>query len=406
MMDIEKKTPFKAKGTLFETFIPDNLSHRDDQMMMLTNILTNLLHTGQSSNIFCYGKTGTGKTVTTRYTADRIRFEGMKQNKNTTVVYTPAVEGTELDLYAHIGNETAGKNIIPSRGLSTQETYNRTKDILDSRNTRAIVIMEEIDKFYEKNGDDFLYQLSRINPQLKYSSLCLIGIANNLKFTEHFDPRVISSLNKEDIIFPPYNALQLQDILKQRAKIAFKTHAIEDGIINLCAALSAREHGDARRAIELLRAAGEIAEREGEEVVKIEHMKKAQNKIELDNVEEVIKTLPVQSKLILASIVFSSERGKNTLITGEVYDIYKDMAKKTGIDIITQRRATDLISELDMLGIINARLISYGRGGRTRVITPAISIPDTKELLLQDDSLSSLKDYKTPHPGRPRKGFF
>lgn len=399
-MDIERKTPFKAKGTLFETFIPDNLPHRDDQMMMLTNTLINLLHTGQSSNIFCYGKTGTGKTVTTRYTADRIRLEGMKQNKNITVIYTPAVEGTELDLYAHIGNETAGKNIIPPRGLSTQETYNRTKEVLDSRNTRAIVIMEEIDKFYEKNGDDFLYQLSRINPQLKHSSLCFIGISNNLKFTEHFDPRVISSLNKEDIIFPPYNALQLQDILKQRVKIAFKPHAIEDGIINLCAALSAREHGDARRAIELLRAAGEIAEREGEDVVKTEHMEKAQNKIELDNVEEVIKTLPIQSKLILASILFNRETSRDTLTTGELYDIYKNMAEKTGTTPVTQRRATDLISELDMLGIINARLISYGRGGRTREITTAVPIYNTKEILLQDESLAGLKDYKLPRRGR------
>lgn len=396
MMDtlFESKTPFKAKGTLFETFIPDNLPHRDDQMMTLTNILINLIHTGQSSNIFCYGKTGTGKTVTTRYTADRIRLEGMKKNNNITIIYTPSVEGTELDLYAHIGNETAGRNIIPHRGLSTQETFNRTKEVLDSKNTRAIIIMEEIDKFYEKNGDDFLYQLSRINTQLKQSSLCLIGIANNLKFTEHFDARVISSINKEDIIFPPYTALQLQDILKQRAKLAFKTHAIDDGVINLCAALSAREHGDARRAIELLRAAGEITEREGEDVVKTEHMKKAQNKIELDSVGEVIKTLPVQSKLVLASIVFNGETGRGALTTGELYDIYKDVVRKTGMNIVTQRRATDLISELDMLGIINARVISYGRGGRTREITPAVPIQDTKELLLQDETLNSLKDYK------------
>ncbi|MCG2718468.1 MAG: cell division control protein Cdc6, partial [Nanoarchaeota archaeon] len=135
-------------------------------------------------------------------------------------------------------------------------------------------------------------------------------------------------------------------------------------------------------------------EREGEDVVKTEHMKKAQNKIELDSVGEVIKTLPVQSKLVLASIVFNGETGRGALTTGELYDIYKDVVRKTGMNIVTQRRATDLISELDMLGIINARVISYGRGGRTREITPAVPIQDTKELLLQDETLNSLKDYK------------
>ncbi|PIX31760.1 cell division control protein Cdc6, partial [Candidatus Bathyarchaeota archaeon CG_4_8_14_3_um_filter_42_8] len=127
---------------------------------------------------------------------------------------------------------------------------------------------------------------------------------------------------------------------------------------------------------------------------------------ELDRVNEIIRTLPVQSKLLLSSILELSTNHNAHLTTGEVYGTYRDMATKINMGFVSQRRATDLISELDMLGIINARVISYGRGGRTREITPAVPVHDTKELLLQDDSLSSLRDYKTPCPGRSRKGFF
>ena len=44
----------------------------------------------------------------------------------------------------------------------------------------------------------------------------------------------------------------------------------------------------------------------------------------------------------------------------------------TGTKPLTQRRVGDIIAELDMSGIINARVISKGRYGRTRRISLAV----------------------------------
>jgi len=101
-----------------------------------------------------------------------------------------------------------------------------------------------------------------------------------MRFVDELDPRVRSSLSEEEIIFPPYNALQIQDILKQRAEKAFKENAVEAGVIEKCAAYAAKEHGDARRALELLRIAGELAERNNFDKVGMRHIDEAEQKID------------------------------------------------------------------------------------------------------------------------------
>jgi cell division control protein 6 len=185
-------------------------------------------------------------------------------------------------------------------------------------------------------------------------------------FIDNLDPRVRSSLSEEELVFPPYNALQIQDILRQRAKIAFREECLEPGALEKCAAYSAREHGDARRALELLRVAGEIAEREGEVKILLRHIDEAEEKIERDRLVDIVKTQPKQSQCILYSIIMLSLKKKGNIFTGEIYDFYKTICEKIGLRPLTQRRISDVIAELDMFGVINAKIISKGRYGRTR----------------------------------------
>jgi cell division control protein 6 len=212
-----------------------------------------------------------------------------------------------------------------------------------------------------------------MNETLKKSQVCLMGISNNLLFIEHLDPRVKSSLSEEEILFPPYNALQIQSILRQRAKEAFCTNVIGSGVIEKCAAYAAKEHGDARRALELLRVAGELAERENNTKVNMEHLDKADKKIEVDRVLEVLITQPKQFQATLYSALILSKKRKGPIFTGEIYELYRNLCQRAKLNPLTQRRVSDIIAEMDMLGLINAKVISKGRYGRTREIT--LSVP-------------------------------
>ena len=250
--------------------------------------------------------------------------------------------------------------------------------MIDKKKQMIVLVLDEIDQAVKKISDNFIYSLTRLNTELKNAQISIIGISNSLTFMDGLDPRVRSSLGEEELIFPPYNALQLQDILKERADKAFKDKILEEGVIAKCAAYAAREHGDARRALDLLRVAGEIAEREHSKKIKLEHIDNANNKIERDKMLDIIESEPKQFQLVLYAIVTLEGKSKSSIFTGEVYNTYQEICEKTKNEALTQRRISDILAEFDMLGIINTHVISKGRHGRMREIKLMLS-PNIKD---------------------------
>lgn len=377
---------FKNRELLRPDYIPDELPHRESQILSLAKILAPALQGERPSNVFLYGLTGTGKTAVTRHVLKAIK-ERRKAGLNLTTVYVNCRhDDTNYRVLARLCEEI---NVdVPFTGLATAEVFRRFRDGAERLRGIIIVVLDEIDALIKKSGDDVLYKLTRIHAELKKTKICIIGITNDLKFTEYLGARVRSTLGEEELVFPPYTAPELEDILKMRARDAFKPRILEEGVIKLCAALAAKEHGDARRALDLLRIAGEIAEREGMGRVTISHVKKAHREIERDRVVEVLKTLPLHSKVVVLSIHLLNKSGKTKVTTGEVYSMYRSLCNRLRLDELTQRRVSDLINELDMLGIINAKVISKGRYGRTKIVRISIGEKSLRESLLEDEFLS------------------
>ncbi len=379
---------FRNRDVLRHSYTPDHLPHRSEQIEELASILVPALKGETPSNIFIYGKTGTGKTATVKYVGRQLEEMGKKLGVHCYVHYLNCERiDTQYRVLATLA-KVLGRN-VPMTGWPTDQVYDEVRSAIDSRDQTIVIVLDEIDKLVRK-GDEVLYNLSRINGELERARVSIIGISNDLKFKNFLDPRVLSSLSEEELIFPPYNAEQLQDILMQRAELAFYDGVLEDDVIPYCAALAAQEHGDARKALDLLRVSGEIAEKEGAEKITREHVKMAVRKIETDHVVEAVRTLPAQSKVLLYGMIILTESGIRKFTTGEVYAIYKNLCKKVGMDCLTQRRVSDLIAELDMLGIINSIIISKGRYGRTREIRLDVPIDPIKEVLLEDYRLSTL----------------
>jgi len=214
------------------------------------------------------------------------------------------------------------------------------------------------------------------------------------------DPRVKALSAKDEIIFPPYDAEQIREILEQRASLSFNPGVLQEGVIPLCAAFAAQEHGDARKALDLLRISGELAERERSAYVTEDHVRSAREKIEQDRVDEVIKTLPTQSKLVLYSILLLEEQGTRNITTSAVYSMYRQLCPIVETDSLTHRRITDLIAELDMLGILHTIVISKGRYGRTKEITLSVYSGKLKATLQQDYRLKVLAGVSVPQQAR------
>lgn len=383
---LRKESVFFDKGTLQSTYMPETIPHRGEQAKQIANILAPALKGEKPSNIFVYGKTGTGKTLTIKHTTKKMLMVAERENVRLKVLYVNCKlkrsADTEYRLIAQLAADL-GKT-LPATGLPTEEVYKAFIKALNRQNQNFILVLDEIDQLVSKTGDNVLYNLTRINEEATESQLSLVGISNDVVFVDELDPRVRSSLSEEEIVFPPYNAVQIQSILKQRAEMAFNKDVLEQGVIEKCAAYAARDHGDARRALELLRVAGEIADRKNSKKVAIEHIDEAEEKIDRDRIIDVVSTQPKQYQLVLYSIISLQPQNNKTLFTGEVYEVYKTLCKRTNTSILTQRRVSDIISEFDMLGIVNAKVISKGRYGRTRDISlevPEKTIPRIKNIL-------------------------
>jgi cell division control protein 6 len=280
---------------------------------------------------------------------------------------------------------------VPFTGLSVGEVFDRFRGSLENSRTFLIVALDEIDALVKLRGDGLLYELTRINETLSKSRVSIIGISNDLRLKEFLDPRVLSSLSEEEVVFRPYDASELRNILQERAGISFQEGCLSDSALSICSALAAAEHGDARRALDLLRVAGEVAERCGATMITEEHVRQAEKHIEHDRVLEAVRNLTLHSKLVLLSVY---NLNKSSSTTGEIYDVYRDYCGEAGAGLLTQRRLGTLISELDAMGLLNAKVVSMGRYGRTKKIRLEVSRSLLRDVFGSDPRLSPLVGLK------------
>jgi len=390
---------FKDREVLRHDYLPEKLPHREDQIRLLGATVAPVLKDARCSNIFIYGNTGTGKTAVTKYVLSHLEAKAKEYGTPVKFSYVNCrMTGSEYRVFANL-SQSVGMS-VPFTGLSVGEVFDRFRTGLDASRTIFIVVLDEVDALIKNRGDSLLYELTRINGTLNKSKVSIIGISNDLRLKEFLDPRVFSSLSEEELVFRPYDASELRNILLERSKLSFNEGSLSEAALNICAALAAAEHGDARRALDLLRVAGEVAERQGAKTITEEHVREAEKHIEHNRVVEALRNLTLHSKLVLLSVYRLS---KSSATTGEIYDVYTELCGELGAGLLTQRRLGTLVNELDAMGILNAKVVSMGRYGRTKKIRLEISRTLIKDVFGSNDRLARLMYYEPKLPASPRR---
>jgi cell division control protein 6 len=372
---------------------PDNFPHRENQIESLVASLSGLLRGFSSTHVLIYGKTGTGKTSVTRYVTDLL--EEKIGNKVVNCYINCQTYDSPYSILVNIAKSLPGVDNIPLSGWPLDRIYDELMAKIKGNKKCLILILDEIDKLVEKNGGDSLYMILKLMGEDSGIGGTIIGITNDSSFYDKLDPRVKSRLSKETVMFSPYNAEELKDILYPRVNKVLTKDSYDEAAIGLCAAIGAREHGDARKAIDLMRISIELAIRQSASKILTEHVYKARDTMEIDVIKETVKTLPIHSKIVLMSVILCSERHPNSATTGEVSTLYSELCREIGVSPLTSRRVSDYISDLEDYGMINTTVKSLGRYGRTKYIKPTGREFDIKRFILEDNDMEKVKNIKS-----------
>jgi cell division control protein 6 len=371
-----KSTVFQNKDIISPHFVPEKLPFRENQIETITQGLSGVINNSKPNNLFIYGKTGTGKTATVKHVLEQLDSFVKKNNIPSFSCYVNCRSHSSKykALLKALRTFHPEKDFL---GYSSSFVYEKLLEFSNQKKAHLILVLDEIDKV--KDIDDLVYSLSRGNDELDSGSITMIGISNNLMFKDKLDPRTKSSLCERELVFNPYNATELKQILAERCQIAFKPNIVTEPAISLASAIAAQESGDARTAVMLMQRAGEISDAAQLNSLTEVQVERAKESVEEEIIISMISTLPQQQQLVLYAIaqLTSQKRGvrkvsgeveEGVLYSGEIFETYLELAKKFDERTITSRWYRQYINELEMYGLILVTSSGKGIKGQTRLV--------------------------------------
>jgi len=391
---INQESVFVDKNKISPHYAPEKLPFRDKEIRNLSVWLSPALKKEKPHNVFIYGKVGTGKTTVVKHVVDQLLDVSRENNLPLQSIYLNCrnYQTKYAVLFYCVQMFYPDKNFI---GYSRSFIYDKFISYIKDTKINFIAILDEIDKIKDKEIDDLVYTLTRANDELDTGSVSIIGISNNLFFKQRLDPRTKSTLCEQEAVYPPYNAEELTEILRQRISLAFRVGVVTDSAIAAAAAISAKESGDARTAVMLLLRAGELSDATLRKDVTDKEVYQAKEKVEQEVMKSMVLTLPVQLQLVLLAISEKSEKPRgilkidgsleeNVLYSGEIYDRYLQLTKKFSEKPVSMRWFREYINELETYGFISTTESGKGMRGSTTLIKLGVDPKSIQELLAKE----------------------
>lgn len=356
---------YENRDAVKDSYSPDKIVGRDDEIEDYMQSLQPVINGEEPDNIFVYGKTGVGKTAVTEYLTSELSQSASHYDIELSILKISCKgANTSYQTAIRLVNECRSSNEqLSQAGHAEWKVYEALWEELDALGGTILIVLDEIDNIRD---DELLYQLSRARGENNVTEckLGVIGISNELTYRDRLNAEVRSSLGEKTVFFPPYDATELRDVLQRRANLAFKEGALSPGVLQLCAAFGAKDSGDARKAITLLRESGDLARNENAEQVTEDHVQRARETVEIEEVVEGIgENLSENEQLTLYALATLTAQSATPSRTRRVYERYTQLANAAGREPVSNRRIRDFLAELESMNIVQQQQRSGGTNG-------------------------------------------
>ena len=357
----QQNSIFSQKRFLDSLFLPSKIIGRRAQAEQILRHIESLKQGFMVPVISVYGRSGSGKSTVVKFVCENLediisfRFVNLRKSKT--------IFGCANLVLSELGSDP----LKSAEGLNkaVESIGERIAEILRTGKKKFFVlVLDEYDViFSDRRGrpSDFMYKLLTLEENLREKNLWLsiITISNNALIDYELDDRVKSRMGNSEVFFSPYSIDDVKSILEDRAQKAFVTKPGID-VLERCAKLCSDSHGDARRALDLLRLAGELSD--GKKITKAD-VEKADDQLQKDRISQIVSSASYHQRVIIAAICSNIVNSKNgTSTTSLTYNEYKKLLQKD-MKSLSYRRVTELLVELEDTGLVSSKNVSKGRYG-------------------------------------------
>jgi len=376
----------------------DRIVGRDDQLARVVDNLKPVLQDEGIPDMLLSGPSGTGKSLIIHAVCKQIVELCESQGKVFGVLSINCEGPKTADRAVYRLVKAAADDLgvdpgVPQTGVSTDQKLERLYELMREHYDGVIFILDEIDllegPYQEAEYNSLIYQLSRARKLADFDGpISLTTITNYADFMKNLNSRAQSSYNPDDIFFDDYDATQLRSILKYR-RDAFKPESLSDDVIPLVAAFGSQTHGDARKAIDLLRWAGELAERRGSDTVTESDVRKAQEKYTENRKLRHISGISTQKKLSTYAVAATAHHTKENsewIPAGPAFKTYQFIADTMDAEQYSRETFVNHVTEQSTYGVLDFERRGRGRGRGVHMYFSLSEDPETIMETIREDS--------------------
>lgn len=351
--NVLKSTIFRDRKILYDLAPPSGFVHRTEQRNELIVELSPILLNSAVPGIFIYGTPGTGKTGLTFELMKELEKEAKKNAIKLKTVYLNCSENrTETTILMELLTNINPGGKYPKMGWTRKKAVSEFQKVTNEIGGNILFALDEVDYALRETGDDILYRLSRINNKIK-ANISTIIISNDIKVGDYIKPKTQSAFGRVKIIFSPYSAEELYDILKDRVKYAFKEDVVSEAALKKISELEAERGGDARKTLELLDNCAKIALSKKRDKITLDLVEEADRNLEQDSTVKILTGLAKHQKILYLALL----KGKTEMMNGkQVYKNYLKECKSYHIESLTERRIRSFLVEFGELGLIETEV--------------------------------------------------